>query len=311
MTADEYAELMHSPFVDERLALDETPLIVVTDVPSHIPSPGALPVVVATLGESGAPEADVVIDHADVAALDAAVAAHPLAATALVTLLRWCADIDPEAGLAAESAVYSTLQGGPEFARWRAGVTPSPATDDGPTVLTERDGNELTIRLHRPARHNALSAAMRDELCAALHFALADDSITHVYLRGDGPSFCSGGDLHEFGARPDPATAHHTRLLRSPARLLHRLAPRTTAHLHGATFGGGIEMAAYAGHVVAAADTRIALPELNLGLIPGAGGTVSLTRRIGRQRTAWLALTGREIDAATALQWGLIDAVLT
>ena len=68
-------------------------------------------------------------------------------------------------------------------------------------------------------------------------------------------------------------------------------------------------MAAFARHVVADPATRIALPEIALGLIPGAGGTVSLTRRCGRQRTAALALTGREIDAQTALAWGLVDEV--
>jgi len=61
--------------------------------------------------------------------------------------------------------------------------------------------------------------------------------------------------------------------------------------------------------VVAAPDTRIALPEVALGLIPGAGGTVSVTRRVGRQRAAALALSGREIDARTALSWGLVDRI--
>ena len=68
-------------------------------------------------------------------------------------------------------------------------------------------------------------------------------------------------------------------------------------------------MAAFARTVVADPGTRIALPEVGLGLIPGAGGTVSVTRRIGRQRTAALALCGRELDAATALAWGLVDEV--
>jgi enoyl-CoA hydratase/carnithine racemase len=87
------------------------------------------------------------------------------------------------------------------------------------------------------------------------------------------------------------------------------LAPKVNALIHGSTLGGGIEMAAFAGRVVAHPATRIGLPEIGLGLIPGAGGTVSLPRRIGRQRTAALALTGRSIDAATALGWGLIDAI--
>jgi len=66
-------------------------------------------------------------------------------------------------------------------------------------------------------------------------------------------------------------------------------------------------MAAFGDHIVAAADTQIALPEIGLGLIPGAGGTISLPRRIGRQRTAWLGLTGQTIDAPTALAWQLVD----
>ena len=79
--------------------------------------------------------------------------------------------------------------------------------------------------------------------------------------------------------------------------------------LHGACIGAGIEMAAFAGRVVAHPEAVISLPEVGLGLIPGAGGTVSLPRRIGRHRTAELALTGRPIDAATAHRWGLVDAI--
>ncbi len=130
-----------------------------------------------------------------------------------------------------------------------------------------------------------------------------------VVLRGNGPSFCSGGDLDEFGIRPDPATAHITRLACSPARLVHHLGQRIEAHIHGSTLGGGIEIAAFASHVVAHPDTVVALPEIGLGLIPGAGGTVSLTRRMGRQRAAALGLTGRTIDAATAQDWGLVDEI--
>ena len=134
---------------------------------------------------------------------------------------------------------------------------------------------------------------MRDELAQSLSVAVVDESISSVVLRGNGPSFCSGGDLDEFGTRPDPATAHMTRLARSPARLIHQLAARTIVQLHGAAFGGGIEIAGFAGVVEAHPDTRIALPEVGLGLIPGAGGTVSLTHRIGRQRTAARAVRTR------------------
>jgi len=174
-------------------------------------------------------------------------------------------------------------------------------------VRVEREGARLDVVLDRPHRHNAISTQLRDELYAALSIAIVDDSISSVVLRGDGPSFCSGGDLGEFGGRLDPATAHVTRLACSPARLIHQLGDRLECHIHGSTLGGGIEMAAFASHVVARPDTLMALPEIGLGLIPGAGGTVSLTRRIGRQRTAALGLTGRTIDTATAIRWGLVD----
>jgi enoyl-CoA hydratase/carnithine racemase len=87
------------------------------------------------------------------------------------------------------------------------------------------------------------------------------------------------------------------------------VADRVVVHLHGDVAGSGIELAAFAGRVVAARSTRISLPEVGLGLIPGAGGTVSLPRRIGRHRTLRLALGEASIDADTALAWGLVDEV--
>jgi enoyl-CoA hydratase/carnithine racemase len=80
--------------------------------------------------------------------------------------------------------------------------------------------------------------------------------------------------------------------------------------LHGACLGAGIELPAFAQRVVAADDARIALPEGSLGLIPGAGGTVSIRHRIGSRRTLDLIVSGRQIDAATAQSWGLVDEVV-
>jgi enoyl-CoA hydratase/carnithine racemase len=161
--------------------------------------------------------------------------------------------------------------------------------------------------LDRPSKRNAFSAEMRDALCEALALAIHDDSIARVTLSGAGPSFCSGGDLDEFGSLPDPATAHAIRSTRSPAALLARVAGRAEARVHGACVGAGVELPAFCARVVAARDSFFQLPELGMGLVPGAGGTVSLPRRIGRQRSAWLALTRRRLGAAEALAWGLVD----
>ena len=77
--------------------------------------------------------------------------------------------------------------------------------------------------------------------------------------------------------------------------------------VHGACVGAGVELPAFAGHVIARPDATFRLPELRMGLIPGAGGTVSIPRRIGRDRFLEMALTGDPVDATTALDWGLID----
>jgi len=255
---------------------------------------------------------DVVIaDAEELAPLVAAVRRSPFACLALVQLLRHGEGLSIHEGLIAESLVYSTLQAGPEFGAWLASRTGKrrgpPPTE--PAVLVERCGKRLEITLNRPEKHNAFSAEMRDALCEALEIAVADPSLTDIALRGERPTFCSGGDLDEFGSLPDPATAHVIRSTRNPARLLAACAERVHAELHGACLGAGIELPAFAKRIAAWPDTSFRLPEVAMGLVPGAGGTVSLPRRIGRQRTAWLALSGLPIDARTALRWGLVDEV--
>jgi enoyl-CoA hydratase/carnithine racemase len=247
---------------------------------------------------------------ADPGAVAATVEEHPLASVTLALVLRATVRLDVPAALAVESAAYSTLQAGPEFARWRAAHPSQPAEhDDGPVVLVVREGGSLRITLNRPAKHNALNTAMRDQLHEALLVAAADHTIDKVILDGAGPSFCSGGDLDEFGSLPDPATAHLIRLSQSSGVLLSALGTTVEARLHGACMGAGIELPALASKVVAHPESVIALPEVSMGLIPGAGGTVSLPRRIGRHRSAELALTGMRLDARTALAWGLVDQI--
>lgn len=258
---------------------------------------------------------DVVLHRDDgpaLAALVDTVGTHPLAATALVLLLRGGDGRPVDQGLHAESAVYSTLQAGPEFAAWRAARPRRPRRRaGGDPVRLARHRDRLSITLSRPHVHNALDTAMRDQLVEAFRLVALDPAITSVHLSGAGPSFCAGGDLDEFGSFPDPVTAHLVRLRQSVGRAIHAVSDRVTAHLHGACMGSGIELPAFAGTVLAHPSTTIALPEIGLGLVPGAGGTVSLPRRIGRHRTARLALTGERIGVATALEWGLVDAAET
>jgi hypothetical protein len=241
-----------------------------------------------------------------------AMRARPLASMALVQLLRHSEKLSVHDALIAESFVYSMLQSGPEFAAWIAAQTqraiPVPANPE-PAALVTRDGARLDIVLNRPERHNAYSVEMRDALVEALEVAVADDSLQEIVLSGRGPSFSAGGDLLEFGSHPDPVTAHAVRSARNAGRLLSHCRNRVRAEVHGACIGAGAELSAFAAFVVAKPDTYFQLPELSMGLVPGAGGTVSIPRRIGRQRAAYMALTGVRIDAQTALEWGLVDSV--
>src|SRR5574337_222056 len=157
---------------------------------------------------------------------------------------------------------------------------------------------------------NAMSVEMRDALVEALQLVVTDASIRRARFAGAGACFSIGGDLREFGTASDPASAHAVRSVRLPAAVLIHCAARTEFHLHSACIGAGIELPAFAGRVTAAPNAFFQLPEIRFGLIPGAGGCVSLPRRIGRQRTAFLALSTRRINATTALDWGLIDEIL-
>jgi enoyl-CoA hydratase/carnithine racemase len=318
----------------DRSWVGDAPGVLVVDLdaeppPSPAPVPplhGGVPAVVVGItagptgatgvpGERGHPAAavcDVVLSRDDAAldAIVATVAARPTAATALAVLLRAAPHRSVDAGLTAESAVYSTLQAGPEFAAWRSSRTRRDRpTEHGDAVAVRREGDVLDVTLTRPHVRNALNTAMRDRLVEAFTLPAVDPSIVAVRLRGAGPDFCAGGDLDEFGSFPDPATAHLVRLRQSVGRGIAAVADRVTAHVHGACVGSGVELPAFAGTVVAAPSARFSLPEVSLGLVPGAGGTVSIPRRIGRHRTARLALTGEAIDAATALAWGLVDAM--
>lgn len=286
-------------------------LILGIDSGSNLPDVDARAFDILLTRTTGAPapwvsSADPEADAAEV--LDAA-AANPAATAVLLQVLRIGEGMPVEAALHLESLAYSTLLGGEAFRRWRAGVPNRGRRGGAEPVRLERQGDALHIVLDDPSNRNAISAALRDGLVDALTLPLLDPDLSLVELTGAGPVFCSGGHLDEFGLAQDLAAAHLIRVRQSPARLVHRLGERLTARVHGAAIGGGLEIAAAAARLEARPGTRFRLPEIRMGLIPGAGGTMSLPRRIGRHRTAFMALTGRALDTETALAWGLIDGL--
>jgi enoyl-CoA hydratase len=232
----------------------------------------------------------------------------PHASASLVQLLRTLEGMSCENALVMESLCYGMLQGGAEYAAWLKSRPHEKPAAPG-VVRLERRGAVLHVVLDRPWARNAIDREMRDQLFEAFTLAATDDSLHAVKMAAVGPAFSAGGDLSEFGTTRDPATAHLIRSRTLPATALVRRADIVEVHVQGACVGAGIEMAAFASRVTAAPDAWFQLPEIAMGLIPGAGGCVSVPRRIGRQRAALMMLSGQQIAARTALRWGLIDAI--
>jgi enoyl-CoA hydratase/carnithine racemase len=255
---------------------------------------------------------DVIVPNAQaLTPIAANIDAAPIAAMTLVQVLRAGAGLSAPNALHLESLAYATLQGGAENRAWLA-TRPPPLSvheDEAPNVLADRAGATLTLTLNRPNALNAVNRGLRDALAEGLALAALDTSISQVILRGAGRCFSIGGALDEFGTAPDQATAHAVRSMEGPAFRLEALSARSTAQVHGACIGAGAELAALCGRLVASGNAFFQLPEIKFGLIPGSGGTVGIARRIGRQRTGWLALSARRIGARQALQWGLVDAI--
>lgn len=238
-------------------------------------------------------------------------ARNPVATSVALRLLCVGERIDFEAMIEVESFAYSSLLGGREFRAWLAAHRrPRAVTLDSEPVRYQRSGDVVTLSLNAPKALNAVSTGMRDALAEMLDTCLCDPTEPKVILRGEGRAFCTGGALEDFGTTIDLAQAHLIRTQQSAAARIHQLGDRIRVELHGAVIGAGLEMAAAARSVAAAPSTWFQLPELSMGLIPGAGGMASLPARIGRHRTAFMLLSGTRIGLAKAVEWGLVDEVV-
>ena len=272
---------------------------------------GDLPCPVIGIGAGALAQAcdAVLTDTKNLAKLAKNISSTPLAATVLVQHLRASESLSLTKALTAESFAYAAIQNGPEFNTWLKNYEGGARLKSkaSPLKIDVQDHN-LNLTFDCPDTRNAIGIFMRDALCEALDFAISDTSFSKVTLTGNGATFSTGGAIEEFGEVSDPATAHWVRSLRLPAWRLARL-KNLHVHVNGAAIGAGAEIAAFGTQVTAAPKAWFQLPELKYGLIPGAGGTASIPRRIGRQRTAYMALSMDKVNAKTALDWGLIDAV--
>lgn len=183
------------------------------------------------------------------------------------------------------------------------------STDD--RVLVSRQGAVLAITVNRPDKLNALDATTLDALQAAFDQARDDPAVRVVVLSGAGPkAFVAGADIAQMADLPPlqgrEFSLRGQRLMRS----IETFPKPVIARINGFALGGGLELA-MACHLRIAADTaRLGQPEINLGLIPGFGGTQRLLRLAGRAATLELCLLGAPVEAARALALGIVNAVV-
>jgi enoyl-CoA hydratase len=161
------------------------------------------------------------------------------------------------------------------------------------------------LRLDRPEARNALSQQMREEIASALEGFDSDEKVRCAVIAGSDKFFAAGADIKAMAERPLDA-APNPEGVRFWERLTAVEIP-TIAAVSGYALGGGCELALACDMIVASERARFGQPEIMLGIIPGGGGTQRLARTIGKQRAMEYVLTGRPLDAATALDWGLVN----
>ncbi|MDQ3863377.1 MAG: enoyl-CoA hydratase-related protein [Actinomycetota bacterium] len=173
------------------------------------------------------------------------------------------------------------------------------------------EGSVATIKLSRPDRYNALGSRIVEELGEALDSVEGSGDARAVILTGAGEkAFCSGVDLKERARMDDDEKWAHNRALNAFAERLARLQLPTIAALNGLAFGGGLEITLACDFRIAVEGATFSLPEVGIGIVPGAGGTQRLPRLVGPMRAKEMILTGRRIDAQTALDIGLVGEVV-
>jgi enoyl-CoA hydratase len=175
-------------------------------------------------------------------------------------------------------------------------------------VTVERDGAIAIVLLNRPRQLNALSGELMAELVAALEELDADGAIRCIVLGGGERAFAAGADVAELAAGTPISLYQNRRLDRWDA--IRSLRTPLVAAVSGYCLGGGCELAMACDLIVASETAQFGQPEINLGVLPGAGGTQRLTRAVGKSVAMDMILSGRMLSAEEALQFGLVARVV-
>src|SRR5690349_13305269 len=176
-------------------------------------------------------------------------------------------------------------------------------------VLVRRDGAAARITLNRPAQRNALSLEVMEEVTATLERTGRDPEVRAIVIEAAGPAFCAGHDLGEMVDRDLAFYQHVFDVCTVMMEALHRAPQPVIARVHGIATAAGCQLVAACDLVVAAEEARFATPGVKIGLFCSTP-MVPLSRAIGRKRALEMLLTGTPIDAATAMEWGLVNRVV-
>jgi enoyl-CoA hydratase len=175
-------------------------------------------------------------------------------------------------------------------------------------VLVEREDPIAVVLLNRPKQLNALSGELMHALVEALQELDADPAIRAIVLGGNERAFAAGADIGELAAAT-PVSLYESRRLEAWDSIRDLRTP-VVAAVSGFCLGGGCELAMLCDLVVASETARFGQPEINLGVLPGAGGTQRLTRAVGKAVAMDMILTGRTLTAREALSFGLVARVV-
>lgn len=179
------------------------------------------------------------------------------------------------------------------------------------TLLYEKQDGVAYVTLNRPEAMNAYNIQMRDDLYQILSAIKDDDEVLVAIFKGAGKkAFCAGADLSEFLSAPSPAVARQVRFERDVWRLFLNIPQPLIAALHGYVLGSGIEIALCCDIRIASEDSQFGMPEVDLGIIPAAGGTQTLPRTVGQGKALEMLLANPWISAEEAYHIGLVNRVV-
>lgn len=187
-------------------------------------------------------------------------------------------------------------------------IEPKPMTTDEPLILTETEGHVGIVRINRPKVLNALNPELMKSMAEQMELYDQDDSIHVIVLAGNERAFAAGADIADMAEQS--TISMYKRDQFATWERIKKIKKPIVAAVSGFALGGGCELMMHCDVIIASETAQLGQPEINLGVMPGAGGTQRLTRAVGKATAMDVILTGRFLSAQEALDYGLVSRVV-